>query len=219
MDCRHSRRRVVAIITGIKHFGGSANQDDTAASQRLAQREAKTEHNGWSVRSDSEDLPTSDDVEVERQAPARPGGIASSARAGLPRRRVTSPPLAATLRPTVPSPEPTPAVVPRLAPVLRRSPPRKKAAIAQRNHPGTGSPGGAPNGEDDIAGGTQLAAADINGEPNAAADAQGGGTDQKPTPNQQAEATPQEAPTPASSRSAQCTTPKMRPSRSISQSK
>ena len=73
---------VVALIAGVKHFSGSTDEDETGRVQQLA-RQAKTEHGGWSVRSNSQDLPTSDDVKVQSRVEAKPGGIAP-ARPGLP---------------------------------------------------------------------------------------------------------------------------------------
>jgi len=69
---------VVAIVGGIKLFGGSPADDEMARPQKLAQRDAKTEHGGWSVRSNSQDPLDADagDIKVPRQAAANPGGIA-----------------------------------------------------------------------------------------------------------------------------------------------
>jgi hypothetical protein len=72
---------VVALIAGVKHF--SASPDEDAAPPRLAQREAKTEQGGWSVRANSQDIPTGDDIKVQRQVEAKPAGSAPPRR-GVP---------------------------------------------------------------------------------------------------------------------------------------
>jgi hypothetical protein len=65
------------FIAGIKHFGGTAAEEETMPRERLARREAKPEHSGWSVRSGSTDLASSDDVQVPRRVEAQPANGAS----------------------------------------------------------------------------------------------------------------------------------------------
>jgi|SRR5579862_1494983 len=72
---------VLALIVLVKHFTGSSD-DERATPQKLALQQ-KSEHGGWNVRSNSDDIGTSDDVKVQRQAEAKPANIAPP-RAGRP---------------------------------------------------------------------------------------------------------------------------------------
>jgi hypothetical protein len=190
---------VLVIVAGVKHFGGSAPEDETAVPQRLTQREAKPEHGGWSVRSNSEELETSDDVKVQRRIEAKPGNIVPR-RSNQPPESQAGQPAAGTgaaANPDQPASdiakgdEPQAGVggdVPGGTTVGRTAP---SGTNVGRGAPSDNDNGGTAN----ATGGMPVAAVDMNGAQLAAANTQPG-TEQNPTHDQQVQPTPPEAANP-----------------------
>jgi hypothetical protein len=185
---------LVVIIIGVKYFGGSAPEDETAVPQRLAQREAQTEHSGWSVRSKSEDLPTSDDVKVQRQIEAKPGNIAPPRKNQPAEAQGGQPPEGVSVgeKPAQPGNE-----IAAEADVGSGAPRDLAGDRAPNAKLGTGAPNANVGAAANSAGSAALGAPGTNpsGEQHAAADTQPG-SEQNPTHDQQAQPAPPEGANP-----------------------